>query len=133
LPISRFDPVLIEASLGFVVARPRFGSFGLGPAVGKPVGHGGLLGLAAFLPLPRGTEIDNITHQKLGGSRIVWIEAIQARMVCKSYAVTLLLDHPNRKATSCLYPERRAKRWQYPLPPAKQIFSSKEIHPVRLW
>jgi hypothetical protein len=74
---------LIETSLGFVADRPRFGSFGFGPAIGKPVGRGGLLGLAAFLPLPRGTEIDKVAHQKLGGSWIVWIEAIQARMVCK--------------------------------------------------
>jgi hypothetical protein len=83
LPISRFDPVLVEASLGFVADRPRLGSFSLCPAKGKPVFGSDLLGLAALLPLPHAAQIDKFAHQKLGGNRIVWIGAIQARVVCK--------------------------------------------------
>jgi hypothetical protein len=64
LPISRFDPVLIEASSVFVAVGPRLGSFHLCPAVGKAVARGGLLGFAACLPLPRGAEIDNVAHQE---------------------------------------------------------------------
>jgi len=83
LPISRFDPVLVEASLGFVAVRPRLGSFSLCPAIGEPVARGDLLGLAAFLPLSRVAKIDKIAHQMLGGNQVVWIEAIQASEVCK--------------------------------------------------
>jgi len=51
LPISSFDPMLVEVSLGFVAGRPRFGSLGLGPAMDNAIGSGGLLGFTAFLPL----------------------------------------------------------------------------------
>jgi hypothetical protein len=64
LPISRFDPVVIEASLGFVAGSPRLGSLRLGPAVGKPVGGSGLLGIAPFNPLSRGAEVDNVAHEE---------------------------------------------------------------------
>jgi hypothetical protein len=77
LPISSFDPVLVEVSLGFVAGRPRLGSLGLGPAMDKAIGSGGLLGFAAFLPLASVSQINNVAHQELNGNR-VWIEAIQA-------------------------------------------------------
>jgi hypothetical protein len=83
LPISRFEPVLVEASLGFVAARTRFGSISLCPAMGKPVACGDLLGLAAFLPLPRTAKVDKFAHHKLGGNQVMPIEAIQASGVCK--------------------------------------------------
>jgi len=63
LPVSRFDPVQVEASLGFVVASPCRGSIRLGSAVGQAVGRRLLLGVAPFGPLSRGSEIDNVAHQ----------------------------------------------------------------------
>jgi hypothetical protein len=62
LPVSRFDPVQVEASLGFVVARPCRGSIRLGSAVSQAIGRGLLLGIASFGPLSRGSEIDNVAH-----------------------------------------------------------------------
>jgi hypothetical protein len=62
LPISRFDPVLVEASTSFVADRLCFGSFSLCPAIGEPVARGDLFGLAAFLPLPRATKVDKFAH-----------------------------------------------------------------------
>jgi hypothetical protein len=64
LPISSFDPVLVEVSLGFVAGRPRLGSLGLGPAMDKAIGSGGLLGFAAFLPLTSVSQVDNVAHQE---------------------------------------------------------------------
>jgi hypothetical protein len=70
LPISRFDPVLVEASAGFVADRLRFGSFSLCPAMGQPVARCGLFGLPAFLPLSRATKIDNFAHHELDGNQV---------------------------------------------------------------
>jgi hypothetical protein len=64
LPISSFDPVLIEISLGFVAGRPRLGSLSLGPAMDKAIGSGGLLGFPAFLPLTSASQVDNVAHQE---------------------------------------------------------------------
>jgi phosphatidylserine decarboxylase len=63
LPVSCFDPVLVEASLGFVVAGLCRGSIRLGSAMGQTVRRGLLLGFASFGPLSRGSKIDNIAHQ----------------------------------------------------------------------
>jgi hypothetical protein len=64
LPISSFNPVLVEVSLSFVAGRPRLGSLGLGPAMDKAIGGGGLLGFAAFLPLTSASQVDNVAHQE---------------------------------------------------------------------
>jgi hypothetical protein len=64
--------VSVEAFPGFVALGLRQVSFRLGTTVGKPVGRGRLFGLAAFGPLSRGPQIDNITHEKtLGGSQML--------------------------------------------------------------
>jgi hypothetical protein len=63
LPVSRFDPVQVEASLGFVVARLCLGSVRLGSTVDQPVRRGSLLGVTPFGPLSLGSQIDNVTHQ----------------------------------------------------------------------
>jgi hypothetical protein len=81
LPISRFDPVLVEASMGFVADRLCFGSFNLCPAMGQPVTRGNFLGLAALLPLSSATKTNKFPHHKLDGSQVGWIEAIQASEV----------------------------------------------------
>jgi hypothetical protein len=67
LPISSFDPVLVEVSLGFVAGRPRLGSLGLSPAMDKAIGSGRLLGFAAFLPLTRASQVDNVAHRETQG------------------------------------------------------------------
>jgi hypothetical protein len=62
LPISRFYPVLVELAVSFVVGSARLVLFGLAAAVNKPVGRGGLLRFAAFLPFPRDTKINDVAH-----------------------------------------------------------------------
>jgi hypothetical protein len=64
LPISSFNPVLVEVSLSFVAGRPCLGSFGFGPAMGEAIGSGGLLGFAAFLLLTSASQVDNVAHQE---------------------------------------------------------------------
>jgi hypothetical protein len=67
LPVSRFDPALVEAFAGLVVLRLLKGSFGLRTPMHKPVGRGLLLGLAPF-GLPAGSaQIDDFSHARLGG------------------------------------------------------------------
>jgi hypothetical protein len=63
LPVSCFDPVQVEASLGFVVAGLCLGSIRFGSAMGQAVGRSLLLGFMPFGPLSRGSEIDNVAHQ----------------------------------------------------------------------
>jgi hypothetical protein len=62
IAVSRFNPVLVEASMGFVVARPLQGSVCLCATVRESVQGGFLLGLAPFGALTLGTKIDNIAH-----------------------------------------------------------------------
>jgi hypothetical protein len=69
LPVSRFNPVLVETSLGFVAAGLLEASVGLGAAMHKPIGRGLLFGVATLGALALSTEIDEVTHGKLGGSR----------------------------------------------------------------
>jgi hypothetical protein len=64
LPISRFDPVLVETSLGFVIPRLRKRALGLQAPMHEPIGRGLLLGLAALGLLTRSAEIDEIAHVK---------------------------------------------------------------------
>jgi hypothetical protein len=63
LPVSRFDPVVVEASFGLVVAKAHLGSFGLGPAMGQTVGSGRLFGFAPIGALARGSQVDNVVHE----------------------------------------------------------------------
>jgi hypothetical protein len=49
LPVSSFNPVLVECPLGFVALNLRFGSIRLGAAESEPIGRGRLPG-----PLPSG-------------------------------------------------------------------------------
>jgi hypothetical protein len=60
--VSRFNPVLVEAPTGFVVARPLQGSVCLCTTVREPVQRGFLLGFAPFGTLSLGVKIDNIAH-----------------------------------------------------------------------
>ena len=65
--------MLVETVLGFVAPRLLQGPFCLRTAMDKPAGRGLLLGLAPRGPLARGTEIDQVAHAKLGGTRcVVW-------------------------------------------------------------
>jgi hypothetical protein len=63
LPVSRFDPVVVELSLGLVVARLCLGSFCLCAAMRQAIGCGDLLGLKPFGPLARGSQVDNVSHE----------------------------------------------------------------------
>jgi hypothetical protein len=63
LPVSCFDPVQVEASLGFVVAGLCRGSIRFGSAMGQAVRCGLLLGFVSFGPLSRGSKIDNVAHR----------------------------------------------------------------------
>jgi hypothetical protein len=90
LPVSRFDPVLVETSAGFVVPRLRQSSFGLRAPMCKAAGRCLLLGLAPFGPLARGAEVDEVAHAKLGGNQI-------CGLVWNNYADTVTLDHGNRQ------------------------------------
>jgi hypothetical protein len=62
LPISRFYPVLVELALSFVAGSARLVLFGSAAAVRKPVGCGGLLRFAAFLPFPCNSKINDVAH-----------------------------------------------------------------------
>jgi len=70
LPVSRFDPVLVETFAGFVIPGLRQGSFGLRAPVLEAARGRLLLGLAPFSPLARGTEVDEGAHAKLGGNQM---------------------------------------------------------------
>jgi hypothetical protein len=65
LLVSRFDPVLVEASLSFVALGPLQVSFCLGTTMGKAAGRGCLLGFAPFSSLPLGAKIDDGAHGKV--------------------------------------------------------------------
>jgi hypothetical protein len=54
--------MLVEAPMGFVADRLCFGTFSLCPAMRQPVARGNLLGLAAFLPLPRLPKVHKFAH-----------------------------------------------------------------------
>jgi hypothetical protein len=64
LPVSRFDPVLVETFAGLIVPRLRQGSFGFRAPVRKAAGRCLLLGLTPFGPLARGAEVDEVGHAK---------------------------------------------------------------------
>jgi len=70
LPVSRFDPVLVETFAGFVIPGLRQGSFRLGAPVHKPAGRSLLLGLASLGPFARVTEVDEIAHVRFCGNRM---------------------------------------------------------------
>jgi hypothetical protein len=53
LPISRFDAVLVEASVGFFAAGPLQSSVRLGAAVNKPLRSGFVLGFTPLSALSR--------------------------------------------------------------------------------
>jgi hypothetical protein len=62
LPVSGFNPVLIECSLGFVALNLRFGSIGPGTAERKPIGGSRLRGLLPFGLLALGSKVDDVAH-----------------------------------------------------------------------
>jgi hypothetical protein len=62
LPISRFDPVLVEASLSFVAARALQVPVRLGTAVGEPARRGFRFGLAPFGPFSLDPQINDAGH-----------------------------------------------------------------------
>jgi hypothetical protein len=62
LSISRFYPVLVELGLSFVAGSPCLVLFGSAAAVRKPVGCGGLLRFAAFLPFSRNAKVNDVGH-----------------------------------------------------------------------
>jgi hypothetical protein len=64
LPVSRFNPVVVEVPGGFVALGPVKGSLFLGPAIGKSVSGGLLLGLAPFGLLSCGSKVDDVAHLK---------------------------------------------------------------------
>jgi hypothetical protein len=73
LPVSRFDPVLVEGFAGFVTSRLLDGALRLRAAMRQPVGRRRLIGLTAFGALARGAETDKIAHAKLG---VDWIRGL---------------------------------------------------------
>jgi len=95
LPVSPFDPVLFETSLGFVAAGLLQCAFAFRSAISEAAGRGILLGLAAPGPLARSAQIEEITHAKFGEPECT--TAIQARFVRKNYADTVTPDHCNRE------------------------------------
>jgi hypothetical protein len=62
LPVSGFDPVLVEASLGFVVQGLREQAFWLEAAMDEPVGSRLLLSLPSFCLLALGAKVDDVAH-----------------------------------------------------------------------
>jgi hypothetical protein len=66
IPISRFDPVLIEVALVFVAPSPLKVSFRPGNSVREAGRSSRLLGLAPFGPLPFGAKVDDGAHLGLG-------------------------------------------------------------------
>jgi len=62
LPISRLDPVLVEASALFVALSALQVLSRLGTAVSKPVGRRLSLGLAPFRPFPLNSKVDDGGH-----------------------------------------------------------------------
>jgi hypothetical protein len=71
LPVSPFDPVLLEILLGLVVLRPLPHPVTFRTAVGQPVAGGLLIGLPPFGLLARGAKIDDVAHVKLGGNQML--------------------------------------------------------------
>jgi hypothetical protein len=71
LPVSRFNPALVEASRCFVVAGPHLGSFRLCPTEGQPIGRRGLLVLAPFGAFARKAKVDDVIHQEARGIRVI--------------------------------------------------------------
>jgi hypothetical protein len=65
LPVSCFDPALVEIALSFLFPRLLQCPFGLGASVRKPARRRRLFGIASFGPLARGAEINELTRQKL--------------------------------------------------------------------
>jgi hypothetical protein len=55
--------MLVETSLGLVVARLRLGSFRFCAAMGQAIGGSGLLGLQPIGSLARSSQIDNVAHE----------------------------------------------------------------------
>jgi len=64
LPVSRFDPVLVESFASLVAPGLIEGPFGFRSAVRKPIGSGLLVGLTPLGLLACGTEIDDVAHAK---------------------------------------------------------------------
>jgi hypothetical protein len=63
LPISRLDPVLVEASMVFVAPSALQVSSRFGTAVSEPVGRGLLLGLAPFRPFALNSKVYDGGHR----------------------------------------------------------------------
>jgi hypothetical protein len=70
LPVSRFDPVLVETFAGFIAPGLRQGPFGLRAPVREAAGCSLMLGLTPFGSLARGTEVEEVAHAKLGGNQM---------------------------------------------------------------
>jgi hypothetical protein len=64
LPLSRFDPVLIEPSLSFVAHSLCFGSLRFCTAVRKSVLRSDFFGSAPFGTLPLAAEIVYVAHEE---------------------------------------------------------------------
>jgi hypothetical protein len=65
LPISRFNPALVEASPVFVAPGAFQVLPGLGTAMSKPISGGLLLGVAPFGPFPRDSKVDDGCHAEI--------------------------------------------------------------------
>jgi hypothetical protein len=61
-PISRFDPVLVEAYAGLLATGLLRGAVNLGAPMGEPIGCSLVLGCVPFGPLARHAEINNVAH-----------------------------------------------------------------------
>jgi len=72
IPISRFDPVLIEVVLGFVAPGPHQVSFRPGNSVREARRRGLFPGLEPFSPFSLSAEVDDGAHSELGGIGILW-------------------------------------------------------------
>lgn len=62
--------MLLETFAGLLTPRLLQGAFRLGAAVHKAGGRRFLLGLLPLGPLARGTEIDEVAHERFGGNQL---------------------------------------------------------------
>jgi hypothetical protein len=61
-PVSRFDPVPVEAFAGLLATGLFRGAVNLGAPMDEPVGCSLVLGCVPFGPLARHAEINNVAH-----------------------------------------------------------------------
>jgi hypothetical protein len=98
LPVSGFDPVLVETSLDLVLLRPRASAVGLGLTMHEPIGRGRLFSLLPLGSLARGSEVDDFAHSRSSAVTRYVIEGPSlVGFIWNKYADTEALDHAARE------------------------------------